>query len=873
VQLRATARLGWRGAACLAAAGLLGLAAVAASRAWGASQPVAAAPDSAASAVADAVGEEALPRAGPSEMWASLDLRRLNKSRPVQELPPYTLHLRSWHNRGQMSRLYALMEANASVDEIQSLFGAQATRERRLSTNCGARLGRLGQVTGQRMGGGRDALFPATEASIAPPGSDCGDSAAGISEPCSKYDHWRTMKQVANYRAGKRSNKKQLEDHEVIAQSGPNFHDVGQGELGTCYFLAGLASIANTDPEVINKMFVNREKWSQGIYTTKWLINGKETLVEVNNMVPAMRHTTYFVQPSSSGEWWPVILEKAWAKIFGNFKATEAGWWPSAVLAMTMAPVSRCHHDEFTADVIFKKLEHATQMKWPMGAGTSSQAPKYGLVTGHAYSVLKAYNHPSHGKVVHVYNPWHSDGYKGKIRNPDKDDGEFTMTIAEYKDAFGVSSWSRVHNDYKVTSKKIQSEHEKVSAWDFHIDSPGTFYVSVNWPSERIVEPCEMKDPKVNLAVVKKGLEGSPIMGIGPSYGITSAHAMVQKGPGDYTVTASISFPDKDFVHEVHLVVYAPEHVQISESSQDAKMAMLNMYAPTEGGQACKVIFIPHRGIWQLKEDKVVHGIPTYWSADGADVAYYVAQNKEWWLIGKSYWDKIAAGGLWSYEKLEKSAMTCGCRDSPDGVAGFHGVHCNEVKGSSAKYSNVKCHGVEHSKLVQRYCSATCEADFCTKSAPTKKPKPPPPVNQKCEDHAHTGITLDNNPASCSELAEYCHEYESVQEKCCETCAQEAEDGGMSNEQECVDHTPPGIRDNHGYKYKSCSELKGQCEEYDIIRERCCKTCKAETHVDAQCTDSEPPNLLLGGKTTSCPRIKKHCGLPFVKAECCKTCR
>jgi len=540
---------------------------------------------------------------------------------------------------------------------------------------------------------------------------------------------------------------------------------------------------------------------------------------------------------------------------------------------MTMAPVLRCHHDDSTADELYEHLRQATREKWPMGAGTSKEAEKYGLASGHAYSVLRAYEKAPHGKVVDVYNPWHSDGYKGKIPNPHKDDGEFTMTINEFKDAFTVTSFARVHNDYKVTSKMIQTENKKVTAWDFHVNTPGIFYVSVNWPSERIVEPCEMKNPKVNLAVVKKGQEGSPSLGIGPSYGITSAHAMVQKGPGDYTVTASISFPDKDFVHEVHLVVYAPEHVQISESSQDAKMAMLNMYAPTEGGHACKVIFIPNRGVWLLKEDKAIAGVPTYWSVDGADFAYYHGEVKKWYLIGKSYWNKIVAGSVWSYDKIQKSAMTCGCKDSPNGVAGFRGVHCTQVKGQSAVYSNVKCHGVEHSKLVQRYCSATCDADFCTKTAPTKKPKPPPPVSQKCEDHAQTDITLDGRPASCSELGEFCHESEAVQEKCCETCAKEAEAGGMSNEQKCIDHMPPGIQDNHGNKYKSCSELKGQCDAYDIIRERCCKTCKDQNHIDAKCTDSNPPNLLLKKKTTSCPKIKKFCRLPIVKAECCKTCR
>jgi len=544
---------------------------------------------------------------------------------------------------------------------------------------------------------------------------------------------------------------------------------------------------------------------------------------------------------------------------------------------MTMAPVLRCHHDDSTADELYEHLRQATREKWPMGAGTSKEAEKYGLASGHAYSVLRAYEKAPHGKVVDVYNPWHSDGYHGKVPNPSKEDGEFTMTIGEYKAAFQVSSWARVHNDYHITSKLIQTELTKASVWKFHMSHSKTFYVSVNWPSHRIVEPCEMLSPEVTLAVTKDGDGSGPVMGSGHQYGIDSAHAVVTKGAGDYTVTAYLNFPADDDVHEVHLVVYAPGQVQISEGSESPTSAMLKLFAPTKGGQPCHVVFIPHRGTWALREDKVVHGVPTYWSSDGADFAYYYDDAKKWLLIGASYFPKVAAGDIWSYERIESAAMSCGCRDSPDGVAGFRGVHCNQVKGSSAKYGNVKCHGVEHSKLVQRYCPATCEADVCKRAtvAPTEKPKPPPPVHQKCEDHKHTNIKVDGTPAPCSELAAYCHENDAVQEKCCATCAAAAEAGGVSNEQACKDHNPPGLKDNHGVRFTSCSQLKGDCNAYDILRERCCHTCQMEdaSHIEVQCKDSEHPNLWQRGKSWLCPHFKRFCWLSYVKQECCKTCQ
>lgn len=59
------------------------------------------------------------------------------------------------------------------------------------------------------------------------------------------------------------------------------------------------------------------------IYVTRWFLLGKYVYVSVNDRVPVFHNSSRpsFTQVSSLGVFWPAILEKAWAKIWGNYNS------------------------------------------------------------------------------------------------------------------------------------------------------------------------------------------------------------------------------------------------------------------------------------------------------------------------------------------------------------------------------------------------------------------------------------------------------------------------------------------------------------------------------------------------------------------------
>lgn len=558
---------------------------------------------------------------------------------------------------------------------------------------------------------GKDEYFPADESSIAPPGANCGDSAHNIFVSCSKYNQWSTMDSVSRAYGF---------SFAVFSSTGsPAYTDVRQGQLGTCYFLAAIASIAYRAPQVIEDMFVRREYWKQGIISTRWLVNGVESIIEVDKTIPAQGQRPYFATlDRASGAWWPAILEKAWSKIYGSYKATEGGWWAAAAAAITRAPTVTYFTSKMSYNELWQVLLSASQNKWPMGAGTRTS--NYGLAAGHAYSVLDVWEDASRGKLVRVRNPWHSNYYKGSIPNPSygDDSGIFTMSFDEFRVAFFITDVAKVMPSYDVTSKRVcpasgcQSSGPIQGALRFSISTNKWFTVSVVWPNHRML--CKTAHPSYVLAVRQSGQE-KVFYPEPSSFSVNAAYVELPPGSGTYQIAVSVDFPVNTFIHEVQVNVYAESQVAIEPLSVDYSSLTLGMVGPASHGTPCEVITIANRGLWKVNMVSLIGGVPTYDSWDGKQFAYYVSFKDQWFIVGKQYFDKVSQGRLYSFGKVSKNELICGCLDSPAGVRGFRGIGCKDVKAPKYKYSNVRCDAdVPYKSLVQSYCPVTCNVDVCS---------------------------------------------------------------------------------------------------------------------------------------------------------------
>jgi hypothetical protein len=86
----------------------------------------------------------------------------------------------------------------------------------------------------------------------------------------------------------------------------PEPKDIKQGYLGDCYFLAGLAALAERPDRIFN-LFLTQEKNELNYYSVKMLYKGKWMTIDMDELIPYLHNSPAFSK-SVDNEIWVVIL-------------------------------------------------------------------------------------------------------------------------------------------------------------------------------------------------------------------------------------------------------------------------------------------------------------------------------------------------------------------------------------------------------------------------------------------------------------------------------------------------------------------------------------------------------------------------------------
>lgn len=110
----------------------------------------------------------------------------------------------------------------------------------------------------------------------------------------------------------------------AIFKDGIDPNDISQGALGDCYFLAVLSSMAE-DPRDIKELFYTKEINQAGCYMMYFYLNGVRRSVIVDDYLPCKNGRLLFAKSHGGDEVWVCLLEKAWAKLHGNYSIVAGG--------------------------------------------------------------------------------------------------------------------------------------------------------------------------------------------------------------------------------------------------------------------------------------------------------------------------------------------------------------------------------------------------------------------------------------------------------------------------------------------------------------------------------------------------------------------
>lgn len=122
-----------------------------------------------------------------------------------------------------------------------------------------------------------------------------------------------------------------------IVYDGIEPEDIYQGKLGDCYFLSSISALAE-NPERVQRLLETEEPNEKGVYAINLNINGDWEQVILDDYFPTNARRITFCH-SSDPELWTMLLEKAYAKIYGGYwNIGTGGFAEDSLKDLTGAP-------------------------------------------------------------------------------------------------------------------------------------------------------------------------------------------------------------------------------------------------------------------------------------------------------------------------------------------------------------------------------------------------------------------------------------------------------------------------------------------------------------------------------------------------------
>ncbi|XP_067310568.1 calpain-14-like [Pseudorasbora parva] len=210
----------------------------------------------------------------------------------------------------------------------------------------------------------------------------------------------------------------ELVPNPVYTAQGTSRFDIIQGVLGNCWFLASVGALTS-QKRIMKQVIQDDQSFSvdyAGIFHFKFWRFGSWVDVVIDDKLPTIDGRLIFVQSKTPNEFWPALLEKAYAKVCGSYADMDAGSISEALMDFTGGPHMTIKLSE-AQDKLWDTMRRASQSESLMGCDTpggqagllQNNVLPNGLVETHAYTVTGVAEVVCRGrpvKLVRIFNPW-----------------------------------------------------------------------------------------------------------------------------------------------------------------------------------------------------------------------------------------------------------------------------------------------------------------------------------------------------------------------------------------------------------------------------------------------------------------------------------
>ena len=171
-----------------------------------------------------------------------------------------------------------------------------------------------------------------------------------------------------------------------------NAQEITNGKISSSYFLSAISALCDY-PGLIKNIFINQEYNPDGYYTLVLFIDGEYKTIYLDDYFPCLKGTNipYFTKVNNFS-FWPLLLEKAWAKINSSYQNALSGWPNDIFRAFTGFACEELNHSEETPERIWRIIKTVKENNGIICTSTKigEGINEVGLIPGISYSVINA---------------------------------------------------------------------------------------------------------------------------------------------------------------------------------------------------------------------------------------------------------------------------------------------------------------------------------------------------------------------------------------------------------------------------------------------------------------------------------------------------
>ncbi|KAM3127865.1 hypothetical protein pb186bvf_020018, partial [Paramecium bursaria] len=281
---------------------------------------------------------------------------------------------------------------------------------------------------------------------------------------------------------------------EIHLFNGIEADDVIQQNLGDCFLLGAISALAE-QPDFIENIFITQQYQPNGLYGLWMVHDGQLRQVVVDDYIPCSQKGGPIFSKNQENELWVLLIEKAYAKLYGSYQSLELGGDPAdALYELTGAPSLRFNKavkdQDYTPSNCAEFILQNLQKKFILTASSfyDNKGDAYqninNIAAGHCYSILDCQvvinKQNKMETLIKMRNPWGQGEWNGdwsdkshlwtpqlrkQLNVQIRDDGIFWINSTDFTDNYESIIACQINPNYFHSSLKLQKDKSEMESF------------------------------------------------------------------------------------------------------------------------------------------------------------------------------------------------------------------------------------------------------------------------------------------------------------------------------------------------------------------------------------------------------------------------